>query len=207
MPIPPGMGTSRHVCTPAIFHRCFFAFVCGAKAGLFKPRPETVALSATEKHEMRIWGLDVDAVTRPDSTKPPPWVKASTEVYSERQQRPYGRLSVGLVEPEQLCLHTRDIGVFSGLKILRTLHLAAGGHAGCCRSCLKAMSNPLANRIAAWRINLFVTRFIPTQAVGNTTSKWANKELGIRAAREEQEFVEKLRETSPSRLLSLRART
>lgn len=42
--------------------------------------------------------------------------------------------------------------------------------------------------------------FDATQAVGNTTNKWANKELGIRAAREEQEFVEKL-QASPCRLL------
>eukprot|EP00903_Cladosiphon_okamuranus_P010523 g9953.t1 len=89
------------------------------QADLFKPRPETVALSATEKYKMRMWGLDVDAVTWSDGTKPPPWVKASK-----------GDL--------------------------------------------------------------------PT-AVGNTTNKWANKELGIRAAREEQEFVEKLREMPPSR--------
>eukprot|EP00752_Nemacystus_decipiens_P017780 g15941.t1 len=81
------------------------------QADLFKPRPDTVALSATEKHEMRMWGIDVDAVSWPDGTRPPPWVKA----------------------------------------------------------------------------------------VGNTSNKWANKELGIRAAREEQEFVQKLRDTSPFR--------
>lgn len=38
-----------------------------------------MALSATEKHEMRMWGIDVDAVAWPDGTKPPPWVKASTD--------------------------------------------------------------------------------------------------------------------------------
>lgn len=44
------------------------------KAGLFQPLPETVALSATEKREMRAWGLDVDAVSWPDGTRPPRWV-------------------------------------------------------------------------------------------------------------------------------------
>ncbi|CAM9530204.1 unnamed protein product, partial [Ectocarpus sp. 13 AM-2016] len=80
------------------------------QSDLFHPRPETVALSATEKQEMRKWGLDVDAVAWPDGFVPPPWVKA----------------------------------------------------------------------------------------VRNTTNKWANREMAITAAREEQEFVEKVRALSPS---------
>ncbi|CAN0119781.1 unnamed protein product, partial [Laminaria digitata] len=41
---------------------------------LLQPRPETVLLSATEKREMRTWGLDVNATTWQDGTCPPPWV-------------------------------------------------------------------------------------------------------------------------------------
>ncbi|CAN0113612.1 unnamed protein product [Ectocarpus fasciculatus] len=88
--------------------------LCGGRktlCDLFHPRPETVELSATEKREMRKWGLDVDVVAWPDGFIPPPWVKA----------------------------------------------------------------------------------------VGNTTNKWANREMALTAAREEQEFVEKLRAFSPSR--------
>ncbi|CAM9906606.1 unnamed protein product, partial [Hapterophycus canaliculatus] len=81
------------------------------KADLFHPRPETVALSAAEKHDMRRWDVDVDAVTWPDGTTPPRWVKA----------------------------------------------------------------------------------------VGNTTNKWANREMTIAAAREQQEFIESLQGSSPSR--------
>lgn len=47
----------------------------GAQSDLFKPKPETVALSATEKYEMKKWGIDVDAILWPDGTSPPAWLK------------------------------------------------------------------------------------------------------------------------------------
>lgn len=40
------------------------------------------------------------------------------------------------------------------------------------------------------------------QAVGNTTNKWANREMLIRAAREEQEFLDKIMFMSPPRYSS-----
>lgn len=69
-----------------------------------------MALSATEKHEMRMWGTDVDAVTWPDGTKPPPWVKASTDDARRGQKHPHARPSVRFVEPHLLCLHIGHIG-------------------------------------------------------------------------------------------------
>ncbi|CAN0343687.1 unnamed protein product, partial [Pylaiella littoralis] len=81
---------------------------------LFKPKPETVALSATEKYEMKKWGIDVDAILWPDGTSPPAWLKA----------------------------------------------------------------------------------------VGNTTNKWANREMAITAAREEQEYVEKVTHRNKKSLIA-----
>ncbi|CBJ33865.1 expressed unknown protein [Ectocarpus siliculosus] len=105
------------------------------QSDLFHPRPETVVLSATEKREMRKWGLEVDAVAWPDGFVPPPWVK--------------------------LCSSSVEGTLRTAPRLLRDLS-----------PCL--------------------------QAVGNTTNKWANREMAITAAREEQEFVEKLRALSPS---------
>lgn len=50
------------------------AKIFSTQASLFKPRQETVPLPATEKWGLRKFGLDVDAVTWPDGTQPPPWV-------------------------------------------------------------------------------------------------------------------------------------
>lgn len=74
-----------------------------------------MALSATDKYEMRMWGIDVDAVAWSDGTKPPAWVKVNVDNILRGQRNghahtcPFNFLSN---EPKLLWLHTRHTGAF-----------------------------------------------------------------------------------------------
>ena len=101
-----------------------------------------MALSATEKHEMRTWGLDVNAISWPDGTKPPPWVKVRVDT---RRQDGNGRShACQSVSWNPSCqfftqpLPTSEL--FESFTLTRSLDVSPccrSARANCRRSCLK----------------------------------------------------------------------